>query len=125
MSEPVDRAIALLEERRAVGLERYKRLLSDDDPRDMGQEADEEMADWLVYWMAYRERQAQRIEALVNERERLRGQVEAHLKALAHWRRAADEDAGKIQRYESTLVAITRAESLEQAKRMAREEMYG
>jgi hypothetical protein len=120
---PVDRAIALLEGRRAVGMERYKRVLADDDPRDMGHEADEELADWLVYWMAYRERQARRVSELEDERERLRRVVAAQGKALAHWRRGADRDAGKIERYESTLVAITRAQSLESAQRMAREEL--
>lgn len=36
----------------------------------------------------------------------LRRMVEAQQKALAHWRREADADAGKIARYEAALRGI-------------------
>lgn len=43
---------------------------------------------------------------LDNEVQRLRGAVDAQDKALMHWRREADKDAGKIARYERALRTI-------------------
>src|SRR5581483_5549078 len=53
----IDEAHRLLENRRKLGLERYGKLLTSADPRDFGVEADEELADWLIYWAGHRLRQ--------------------------------------------------------------------
>jgi hypothetical protein len=45
----VDRAIALLRERKAIGWQTYGRLLTADTPINWRQYAAEEWADWLVY----------------------------------------------------------------------------
>lgn len=66
MDKPViDQAIELLEARRDLGTRRYTTPLRVDDGRDFGVEADEEMADWLIYWTAYRIQHARRIQDLL------------------------------------------------------------
>jgi hypothetical protein len=44
-----------------------------------------------------------------NEQERLRHVVESQKKALAEWRRMADEDAGRLKRYHAALFEIAHA----------------
>lgn len=61
----IDAAIDLLESRRALGRERYKTPLQVGNGRDFGRDADEEMADWLIYWTGYRIEHAARVRALL------------------------------------------------------------
>ena len=59
----VDYAHQLLDERRAVGKERYGVELKLGNGRD-GRDADEEMADWFIYWVGYRIEHAKKIREL-------------------------------------------------------------
>jgi hypothetical protein len=54
----VDQAKDLLERRRAVGRKSYTDAtdLSVEHAKDFGPEADEELADWFIYWLGYRHR---------------------------------------------------------------------
>jgi len=67
MAKPVvDQAIDLLEARRGLGMRRYSKPLSvEGDGRDFGVEADEEMADWLIYWTGYRIQHQRRVQELL------------------------------------------------------------
>ena len=82
-SRPViDAAIELLESRRAPGLKTYGTLLQAGNGRDFGRDADEELADWLIYWTGYRIEHGNRIRrllAMIGERQ---AAIEKAVKAL-------------------------------------------
>lgn len=61
----IDAAIEMLESRRAVGFARYGVPLQTGNGRDFGRDADEEMADWLIYWAGYRIEHGERIRSLL------------------------------------------------------------
>ncbi len=57
----IDAAIQMLERRREVGRQRYKTPLQVGNGRDFGRDADEEMADWMIYWAGYRIEHARKV----------------------------------------------------------------
>lgn len=71
----VEQAIELLRRREAVGTERYGPPLTAGDKRRLGEEADEEMADWLIYWMGYRAQHERAIQSLLDTIERQAGVI--------------------------------------------------
>lgn len=85
----IDLAISLIESRREVGRQRYGTPLQIGNGRDFGRDADEEMADWIIYWAGYREEHAKRIRELLamtgrqsEEIKSLRGVVAGLLRAI-------------------------------------------
>jgi hypothetical protein len=73
-----DKAIELLRQRRDLGLSRYGATLQPFNGRDTRRDAEEEAADWFVYFLAYLQEQEQRIAAAARRSEikTLRGVVQ-------------------------------------------------
>lgn len=61
----INAAIDLLEQRREVGFERYKTPLQTGNGRDFGRDADEEIADFIIYWAGYRIEHAKRVREML------------------------------------------------------------
>jgi len=95
----IEVAVDWLRERSAVGVERYKTLLKPGNGRDFGRDADEEMADWFLYWVGYRIEHARHIRELLA----LVGKQAEEIKALKCEVAAMQDDKALLDWLESEM----------------------
>lgn len=94
----IDVAIEMLESRRELGRQRYGTPLQTGNGRDFGRDADEEMADWMIYWAGYRIEHARRIQSLLATIGKQSEQIKALRSELEDVAARADKASALLHR---------------------------